>query len=106
MNSEDQKPVLKALMALTKASQFMNASDLAFIRSTSSELDETIDNSANKLLTLLTRMKAYVSTGLEDMAKRNQPMLSAEDVIDHYSILSDVVDNLLEKVVSLFSNPF
>ncbi|KAI8922750.1 ribonuclease H-like domain-containing protein [Entophlyctis helioformis] len=118
----EQQPAREQLLAslarLSKASQFLNPSELAFIKSSSRDVAQAVDAVHDALFASLSLLKPYASyssaaaaaassssasssssaaAALSAKGRQALHALRPDDVTDHFDVLTDIVDNLLEK---------
>ncbi|KAH6573254.1 hypothetical protein BASA50_009528 [Batrachochytrium salamandrivorans] len=110
--AKKQQALLNSLGRLVKASQFLNSSDVQFLKASSPAVSSTLDATSDALLSALSQTNSYSS--LSAVSNRCNKTNSApsslceDDLTDKFDIIVDVVDNLLEKTdicLDLFKKP-
>ncbi|KAH6573251.1 hypothetical protein BASA62_003048 [Batrachochytrium salamandrivorans] len=107
--AKKQQALLNSLGRLVKASQFLNSSDVQFLKASSPAVSSTLDATSDALVSALSQTNSYSS--LSAVSNRCNKTNSApsslceDDLTDKFDIIVDVVDNLLEKTVRSSSKP-
>jgi hypothetical protein len=87
--------ILSALTKTTTQTQFLGTKDLPFYKSSSRKVRQSLKKSGSSLLNLCNALLEKSSFNLD-------PFEELDDVVDRFDGIIDVVDTLLERVVSVF----
>ena len=86
--------ILTALATATAKSQFLATKDLPFYKTSSKVVNSNLKSASSSILSIVNRL-VKIST-----SQSIDPLLGLDDVVDRFDSVVEVIDNLLEKVVS------
>eukprot|EP00842_Homolaphlyctis_polyrhiza_P005316 jgi/Hompol1/5786/HPOL_004698-RA len=105
-----QQKLLTALASLTKSAAFISASEVAFIKSSVPAAGRSLDAATETLFSMISQAYAYgcmpPAKDYSNYMANAEQLLHPDDLVDRFGVVSDVVDNLLEKADTFIDSHF